>query len=176
MKLVVIYGPPAAGKLTVAKELAKITGFKIFHNHLTNDLLSSVLKFGTQHYWAHVHDMRMNVLKIAAKHKVKGVIYTFCYAHKLDDKNVKHMLKSLGRHDVKFFFVNLYCSKDELFKRVSSDSRKKFGKIKHRKVLTSVLKKWELFKPIPYVKNLEIDNTRMSPKMVAKKIKAHYEL
>jgi len=35
MKLVFIYGPPAVGKLTVANALAKVTGFKVFHNHLT---------------------------------------------------------------------------------------------------------------------------------------------
>ena len=34
MKLVFIYGPPAVGKLTVAKELAALTGFKVFHNQV----------------------------------------------------------------------------------------------------------------------------------------------
>lgn len=34
MKLMFIYGPPAAGKLTVAKALCAHTGFKLFHNHL----------------------------------------------------------------------------------------------------------------------------------------------
>jgi replication-associated recombination protein RarA len=31
--LVFIYGPPAAGKLTVAEALAMRTGHKVFHNH-----------------------------------------------------------------------------------------------------------------------------------------------
>ncbi len=35
MRLVFIYGPPGVGKLTVARELAALTGFKLFHNHLT---------------------------------------------------------------------------------------------------------------------------------------------
>ncbi|MFH1209967.1 MAG: shikimate kinase, partial [archaeon] len=42
MKLIYIYGPPAVGKLTVTKELAKLTNFKIFHAHLTADYVSSV--------------------------------------------------------------------------------------------------------------------------------------
>ena len=33
MKLIFIYGLPAAGKLTIAKELAAATAFKLFHNH-----------------------------------------------------------------------------------------------------------------------------------------------
>ena len=43
MKLIVIYGPPAAGKLTVSKELSRITGYKVFHNHLAIDFIESVL-------------------------------------------------------------------------------------------------------------------------------------
>ena len=35
MKLLFIHGSPAVGKLTVANEIAKLTGFKVFHNHLS---------------------------------------------------------------------------------------------------------------------------------------------
>jgi len=37
--LLVLYGPAASGKYTIAKELAAITGWSLFHNHLTVDLL-----------------------------------------------------------------------------------------------------------------------------------------
>ena len=42
MQLVFIHGAPAVGKLTVARELAALTGFRLFHNHLTVDLAGSV--------------------------------------------------------------------------------------------------------------------------------------
>jgi replication-associated recombination protein RarA len=35
MKLL-LYGPPAVGKLTIAKEIARLTGFKVAHAHLTS--------------------------------------------------------------------------------------------------------------------------------------------
>ncbi len=35
MKLVMIFGNLAVGKMTVGQELAKITNFKLFHNHMT---------------------------------------------------------------------------------------------------------------------------------------------
>jgi shikimate kinase len=35
MKFVLIFGPQAVGKMTVGQELAKITGLKLFHNHMT---------------------------------------------------------------------------------------------------------------------------------------------
>ena len=33
MKLIFIYGPPAVGKLTVARELARIAAFAVFDDH-----------------------------------------------------------------------------------------------------------------------------------------------
>ena len=42
MKLILLYGPPAVGKLTIAKEIARLTGFKLFHAHLTSDLVEAI--------------------------------------------------------------------------------------------------------------------------------------
>lgn len=42
MKLILIYGPPAAGKLTVATELAAMTGYKLVDNHKATDFLEEV--------------------------------------------------------------------------------------------------------------------------------------
>ena len=47
MKLVILYGAPASGKLTIATELGKRTGFKVFHNHLSIDCVRPVFDFGT---------------------------------------------------------------------------------------------------------------------------------
>ncbi len=36
MQLVFLYGPPGVGKLTVGNALSALTGYKLFHNHLTS--------------------------------------------------------------------------------------------------------------------------------------------
>ena len=48
MKLIFLHGLPGVGKLTVARQLAALTGFKLFHNHLTVDLVTSVFEFGSE--------------------------------------------------------------------------------------------------------------------------------
>jgi hypothetical protein len=50
MNLVVIYGPPASGKLTVAQELSAITGYKLFHNHLTVNAVAALFEFGSAEF------------------------------------------------------------------------------------------------------------------------------
>ena len=40
MKFILLFGPQAVGKMTVGQELAKITDLKLFHNHMTIDLVS----------------------------------------------------------------------------------------------------------------------------------------
>lgn len=50
MKLIFLYGPPAAGKLTIARALAVITGFAVFHNHLVVDAVESIFPFGSERF------------------------------------------------------------------------------------------------------------------------------
>jgi hypothetical protein len=45
--LVFLIGPPAVGKMTVGQELARRTGFHLFHVHQLIDLLTEYFPFGT---------------------------------------------------------------------------------------------------------------------------------
>jgi hypothetical protein len=47
-KFVFIFGPQAVGKMTVGQELAKVTGLKLFHNHMTIDLLEPLFGFSPE--------------------------------------------------------------------------------------------------------------------------------
>ncbi len=176
MKIIFIYGPPATGKLTVANELVKITNFKLFHNHLTVDLICSLFEWGGENYSKLNAKFRLEMFKAAAEENMDGLIFTYCYAYPEDDKFVKQVTKLMKKYNVEVCFVQLYCSKKELKKRVKGASRENFDKIKTKKGIDSVLKKWDLYTPISFVKNLRIDNENISAKNVAKKIKEHYKL
>ena len=175
MKLVFIYGPPATGKLTVAKELSKITGYNIFHNHLTVDLIESILKFGEKNFFEISSRLRLEMIELAAKNNV-NLIFTFCYVRDHDDKFIKDVIKKVEKYKGRVFFVQLYCDKKELYRRVVGESRKYHGKIRTTKKLNSCLKEFNLFLPIPFVKNFNIDNAKVPAKKVAKMIREKYKL
>ncbi len=171
MKLIAIYGPPGVGKLTVAKELAKITGYKVLHNHLTVDLVGSVFEHGSSIYKKLIRRYRTDLLEEAAKAGIEGVIFTFIYR---DDKETNDVLNGtearLRKLGVKTFFVHLYCDKGTLYKRLVRKSRRKFDKIIDVRALEKTYEGYDLFAPLPFAKSIEIDNTDLSPDKVAAKI------
>ena len=67
MKLILLYGPPAVGKLTIAKEIARLTGLKLFHAHLTVDLVTPIFPRDTPAYRKLVWDLRYAVFAAAAQ-------------------------------------------------------------------------------------------------------------
>ena len=83
MKLIYIYGPPGVGKLTVATEVARRTGYKLFHNHLSIAVIEPVFEFGTETFWRLVHRIREDVIESAAQDGV-DIVYTSVYGHPRD--------------------------------------------------------------------------------------------
>ena len=118
MKLIFIYGPPAAGKLSVAKELAAATGMKLFHNHLSIDCVGSIFEFGTPPYFKLIDKIRLDVIGEAAREKINGLIFTFVYAHPKDKAFVDRVAQAVEKHGGRICLVQLYCDKSILEDRV----------------------------------------------------------
>lgn len=176
MKLVVLYGPPGVGKLTVANVLAKKTGYKVLHNHLTIELLCSLFEWGSKPYNALIKKYRFDLLEMAAKYKVKGVITTYVYAAEADDREMKDLVRIMNRKKVKVFFVQLLCTQQELEKRIKHESRKKFTKIRHVKNLRDMMKKFNTLEKIPLDNNLTIETTDLSPARTASRVIQYFKL
>jgi len=67
MKFVLLFGPPAVGKMSVGWELEKITGLKLFHNHMTIELVVPFFDFGTPAFRRLVNLFRREIFKEVAK-------------------------------------------------------------------------------------------------------------
>jgi tRNA uridine 5-carbamoylmethylation protein Kti12 len=175
MRLVFIYGPPASGKLTVAKELAKLTGFRLFHNHVSIDFVQSLFEFGSKPFWRLTDKYRTEMIEEAAKEGV-DTIFTFVYGKTTDDPFVRRVLRKVKAHHGTVCFVHLQCGRNELARRVTSRARRSFGKIATKKLLSHVFKKFDLDSEIPFQPSLRIDTETQSPREAAKTIVRHYGL
>lgn len=170
-KLLFIYGPPASGKLTVAQELEKLTDFVVFHNHLTVNIAMLIYEYGSKDFHEYCEKLRVDFLLRAQKQN-KNIICTFCYRPRKDTVGLIDLFKEHSE----LLFVQLVPSHEALLERVQKRSRNKFGKTLSKEMLRQVLSTEDYYQAIPEVNSLSIDNTKISARDVAEKIKKYYNL
>ena len=129
MKLVFLHGAPAVGKLAVARELAKLTGFRLFHNHLTVDLVSSIFAFGSEPFVLLREEIWLAAFREAARQNI-SLIFTFNPERTVREQFIQDTLDVIGGAGGSVIFVELTCSQDELERRLENPSRSEFGKLR----------------------------------------------
>lgn len=177
MKLIFIYGPPASGKYSIGRELAKLTGFKFFHNHLTVPAVDSILPDNTEKRSDLLKQIRLTILTKAAAEDI-DTIFTLAYSGEVDDVSVEKIVKNIEKYNGKVCFVQLYAPKEELLKRIGNKSRKNLrllNKPTSKKHLLNLLKTRDHYASVQY-KHLLIDTTKSSVKESARQIAKHFRL
>jgi hypothetical protein len=129
MKLIFIYGLPATGKLTVATELAAMTGYKLFHNHLAVDLLLSVFDFGTPPFVELREQIWLSVFEQACRARLSGLIFTFAPEGTVRPGFIREVLSTVAQGGGEVDFIELVCPLPELKRRIDSPSRLEFQKL-----------------------------------------------
>ena len=179
MKLLVIYGPPAVGKLTTAKKLSEITGYCAFHSHLAIDLVSSITPESSNYkkYSEFLSKIIYDCVEFAWKNRQRGLIMTTSYTGAKNQKKLLKDLKNLVERDGgKIYFVRLHCGMGELKERVVSPSRDYYGKLIDAKELVKWMSKRNYLAKVDFAELLDIDNTKLEPNIVAGIIKSHFSL
>ena len=176
MTLVVIYGAPGVGKLTTARALAALTGFKLFHNHLAVDLVKSVFDFATSAFGRLAATVRLATIEAAAREGLPGLVFTFGYVSPEDDEFVEEMIRIVERHGGALAFVRLHCDPATHEQRVLAEERRRFGKITSVQSLRGALARWNFGNPIRAREGLEIDNSATNAEAVARRIAERYAL
>lgn len=183
MNFVMIFGPQAVGKMTVGEELAKQTGMKLFHNHMTIDLLLKLFE------WNNMQDLnamfRDEIFKRFAKQENEvGLIFTYVFAFDLQSEwdYVKKVSDFYKEHDV--YYVELVADLDIRLERNKTENRikKKWTKQNIEENEMRIKETLTRHRTTSYpgevkLNNyLRIDNTKMEPEEVAKVILANFQL
>lgn len=184
-KFVFIFGPQAVGKMTVGQELAKVTGLKLFHNHMTIDLLEPLFGF-TPEMWRLTHLFRMEIFKAFSKSNNDGMIFTkvWYFDQKEDWDDIENMCQTVSTHGADIYFVELEANVEERLNRNKTPHRLEHKPTKRNteqseQHLISTLesnrlnsKKGEIEKE----NYIRIDNTYLSAEEVAQIIKKEFKL
>ena len=173
MKVIFLYGPPASGKLTIAKKLAEKTGISLFHNHLTFDLAEVLHEPFTKPFYDYCADLRLDVFG-DAKLAHQDLIFTFFYIPPDDDNFVNQIIHIAGEDNVKF--VKIEASSDTLLDRVENKDRAKYSKINSKGVLTRYLKENNWSESLDKIDSLIINTDNLTPDEAVQKIVEEYDL
>lgn len=162
---VLIYGPPAAGKLTVARCLAAQYGLRLLDNTLTIEAALRLFEFGTKPFGDLVERLRLELLGGAARGGV-DVVSTLVYAHPVDRPHVDRLVKASEDHGGIVTFVQLRPDTAALEHRVAQPSRAGVAKVGDVATLRRLLDGYDLRTPIN-PDDLSIDNSDVPPEEVA---------
>ena len=116
--LIIVTGPQAVGKMTVAEKIKEKTNYSLMTNHDSIEVSDKIFGIGTQSQKELSRSIRKNAFEIAIKNNV-NMIFTFVTAFDLKDdidyiNNLKSQFESTGGN---FYFVELEADIDTRLKR-----------------------------------------------------------
>ena len=116
MKLLFMIGDAAVGKMTVGQELMKITGLRLFHNHMT---IEPVLEIFGEYNGKAINRLRSVIFEEFAKTDHYGMIFTYMWAFDQPSdwdyiEQVKNIFKPYG---AEFYYVELVADREVRIER-----------------------------------------------------------
>ncbi len=183
MKLVLIFGNGAVGKMTVGQELMKITDLRLFHNHMT---IEPVLEIFGEFNSLAVSRLRRVIFEEFAKSNKYGIIFTFMWAFdsRSDWDYVSSVCDIFKPYGTDVYYVELVASKEVRYARNATENRlankasKRDLKASERRLIVDDENhRFESFDgELPFKNYIKIDNTNLAPETVAKIIKERFSL
>lgn len=185
MKLVFLFGDGAVGKMTVGQELAKRTGLRLFHNHMTIEPVIEI--FGDYHSRT-VQRLREVVFEEFAQTDQYGMIFTYMWAfdQPSDWEYVAHVRGIFESHrpDTTFYYVELVAPQEVRLLRNATENRL-LHKPSKRDVAASdqrVRSMDEKYRcvsregELPFENYLRIDNAQLPAEEAARRIQERFGL
>ncbi len=179
MKLVLIIGSGAVGKMTVGQELMKITDLRLFYNHMMIEPVIDI--FG--HYDGRITDrLREIIFDEFVKSESSGMIFTYMWA--FDMPSDREYVMRIAEKFSEVYCVELVADKAVRLERNRTENRLKHKASKRdieasdRRIINEETKYRLVSLPgeIPFENYIRIDNTSLAPETVAEMIKEGFLL
>lgn len=171
MQLVFIYGPPAAGKYTVARRVCELTGLPLFHNHLVVDAVHAVFPFGSPSFVRLREQFWMDVFG-AAIAEDRSLVFTFQPEATVAPDFAARSLQRVSEAGGQTLLVHLKLSAGEQLARVANEDRAAFGKLRDPELLSRLQAEFAACEAAMPAADLLIDTEAVSAEDAARQIAA----
>lgn len=183
MKLVLIVGDGAVGKMTVGQELMKITGLRLFHNHMT---IEPVLEIFDDFNVDVILKLRYLIFEEFVKTNNYGMIYTCMWAYDCQEDwdIMNRILDIFTAAGAELYCVELTAPLDVRLQRNVTENRLK-NKASKRNIAASnerLIQHTQEHRfvsmdgEVPIKNFIRIDNSHIEADVVAKMIKERFAL
>ena len=181
MKLLILIGNSAVGKMTVGQELCKITPFRLFHNHM---MIEPVLEiFGTFN-GSIIQKLRQVVFEEFAKTDNYGLVFTYMWAFDMpsDWEYIESVKKIFNLPEEDIYYVELIAPQQVRLERNATENRLN-SKASKRDIAASnqrLIRDDQNYRceslpgEIPFPNYLRIENADLSAADTAQMIKSHF--
>ncbi|MEO5853806.1 MAG: hypothetical protein ABIQ15_14960 [Nocardioides sp.] len=124
MRLLVIFGPPAVGKMTVGRAVAARSHFRLFHNHATIEPLLEVFDYGTPPFTTLMGEWRRRVVEEAAAFGT-DLLFTFVWGLEIesDAAAMRELIAPYADAGAEVAFVELVADLDTRLVRNRTEHR-----------------------------------------------------
>jgi hypothetical protein len=129
MRIVVLCGLPGVGKLTIARGLARLRGYRVFHNHLVFDAVEALFAFGSPAFIELRERLWLDLLVRAVRERVGDVVFTIARDRSSRADFLVELVTALSAAGARTSCIELTCGMSELETRLASADRARFGKI-----------------------------------------------
>ena len=181
MKLVLIIGDAAVGKMTVSQELMKITDLRLFHNHMTIEPVIDIFGYFNADV---IRKFRELIFEEYAKSNNYGLIFTYMWAFdcREDRDYIEHIIEIFK--DAEIYCAELVASQEIRLERNVTENRLE-NKPSKRDTASSNQRLIDDDKNHRFVSNdgeldfknyIKIDNSNLSAKEAAEIIKEKFGL
>ena len=187
MKLVIILGPHAVGKMSVGQELALVTGLKLLHNHMTIELVRNFFSVHGSDEGKRLNALfRQEIFEAVANSNLRGLIFTYMFD--FDDpaqyEYIGSVIRLFESHNAEACIVELSADFDVRIERNKTENRLQNKPSKRNiqeseKLFRDLESKYRLNSSdgeIPFANYFKLNNTDIPPSEAAAIIKDKFML
>jgi hypothetical protein len=179
-RVVLLYGMPASGKLTIASLLAREMGYTLIDNHYFHDFVRPFTEHRSDwpdDYYKSMEKLRKYFLEILAKFCPQDRVVKYVFTNMLLDdamgmatfRDIEQFAKKIKAY---FVPVELFCRRDVLNARVVDGDRAARGKISDVKKLKRVIEGRRILR-VDHPNRLRLDTSDSTAEENLEKIRAH---
>ena len=168
-----LYGRPGVGKLTIAEYLTAETGYSLLHNHSIVDLATSLFPFGSPPFVSLRERMWHLAVDTVLKARSPGMIMTFAPEQTVTAGFVPSLEKRVIDGGGMLHFIELRCAPAELEKRLGSEPRQRFGKLRDVETYKKLDAAGTFDRPAMPTAELVVETTEQTPLVSARIIAKH---